>query len=213
MKVKKDLLSLYDLNKKEIEAFLTRALELKKKQKQGELYHPLRGKTLGMIFEKPSTRTRVSFEVGMFQLGGLAIYMRWTDTQLGRGESIADTARILSRYIDGIMIRTFAQATLEELARNATVPVINGLTDLCHPCQILADLFTIREKRKTLKGSRWSISATATISPIPGSMPPSGCSLTLRLPARKHMSRFRCSGTAQREAASNITLLHDPLRR
>jgi len=211
MKAKKDLLSLYDLNKKEIEAFLTRALELKKKQKKGEHYHPLKGKTLGMIFEKPSTRTRVSFEVGMFQLGGLALYMRWTDTQLGRGESVADTARTLSRYMDGIMIRTFSQATIEEFAHNATVPVINGLTDLCHPCQILADLLTIREKRKGMKGLK--VAYIGDGNNIAHSWIHAALRLQFDLAVacpKTYCPDAAVLETARREAASNIVLLHDP---
>ena len=211
MKHKKDLLNLYDLKKEELEEFLTRALELKKKQKKGELYHPLKGKTLGMIFEKPSTRTRVSFEVGMFQLGGLALYMRWTDTQLGRGESVADTARTLSRYMDGIMIRTFSQATIEEFARNATVPVINGLTDLCHPCQILADILTIREKRKSLKGLK--VAYIGDGNNIAHSWIHAALRLQFDLTVacpKTHSPAASVLEMAQREAASKITLLHDP---
>ena len=120
--------------------------------KAGQLVQPLRGKALGMIFAKASTRTRLSFEVGMFQLGGHALFLSGNDLQLRRGESIPDTARVFSRYVDGIMIRTFAQADVEELAAWASIPVINGLTDLHHPCQILADLMTIREKKGTLSG-------------------------------------------------------------
>jgi len=144
--MKRDFLSLYDLSKEELKALLERAKELKAKQKRGEGWRPLEGKTLAMIFEKPSTRTRVSFEVGMYQLGGHALFLSSQETQLGRGETIADTARVLSRYVDGIMIRTFAHRTVEELAQSATVPVINGLSDLLHPCQILSDIFTIWEK-------------------------------------------------------------------
>ncbi len=150
--MKKDLLCLYDLSKDDFNAIFDRAASLKDKQKKGVEQHSLRGKTLGMIFEKPSTRTRVSFEVGMFQLGGSAVYLRWKDTQLGRGESIHDTAKVLSRYLDGIMIRTFSQKTLEEFSEISDVPVINGLTDLFHPCQILTDIFTVREKRGTCEG-------------------------------------------------------------
>ncbi|MCX5896415.1 MAG: ornithine carbamoyltransferase [Proteobacteria bacterium] len=211
MKPKKDLLSIYELSKETIEDLFVRAIELKKKQKSGEIYHPLKGKTLGMVFEKPSTRTRVSFEVGMFQLGGLALYMRWKDTQLGRGESIADTARTLSRYLDGIMIRTFSQDTIEEFARNATVPVINGLTDLCHPCQILADLLTILEKRGTLRGLK------ATYIGDGNNIAHSWISAALRLqfdltlacPKSRSPLQFLLE-RAQREATSKITLLNDP---
>ena len=150
--MKKDLLAISDLMPKDIENILKRSAALKKMLKQGKAHQSLKGKSLGMIFEKSSTRTRVSFEVGMYQLGGQALFLSSNDLQVGRGEPIADTARTLSRYVDGIMIRTFAQKTVEELARYATVPVINGLTDQHHPCQALADLFTIQEKKRKLKG-------------------------------------------------------------
>ena len=150
--MKKDLLAITDLTPQDIEKILKRSVVLKKMQKQGKDHRTLKGMSLGMIFEKSSTRTRVSFEVGMFQLGGQALFLSPNDLQIGRGEPIADTARTLSRYLDGIMIRTFAQAKVEELARNASIPVINGLTDLHHPCQSLADLLTIQEKKKKLKG-------------------------------------------------------------
>ena len=150
--MKKDLLAISDLTPKDIEKILKRSAILKKMLKQGKTHQPLKGKSLGMIFEKSSTRTRVSFEVGMYQLGGQALFLSPNDIQMGRGETIADTARTLSRYLDGIMIRTFAQETVEELARLATIPVINGLTDLHHPCQALADVFTVQEKKGKLKG-------------------------------------------------------------
>jgi ornithine carbamoyltransferase len=152
--MKKDLLSIYDLDSQDFEVIFKRAQWLKKMLREGQPYMPLRGKTLGMIFEKSSTRTRISFEVGMYQLGGLALYLNARDTQLGRGENIADTAKIMSRYLDAIMIRTYAQATVEEFARNAAVPVINGLTDLLHPCQILSDLFTLIEKKGGYEGRK-----------------------------------------------------------
>jgi len=152
--MKKDLLSILDLKTDEIHALLNRTVELKAMQKGGTPHKSLSGKSLGMIFEKSSTRTRVSFEVGMFQLGGQAIFLSPKDTQIGRGEPIADTARVLSRYVDGIMIRTFSHDMLEEFASYAAVPVINGLTDLLHPCQILTDLFTIREHFGTLEGRK-----------------------------------------------------------
>jgi ornithine carbamoyltransferase len=148
----RDLLSLHDFTLEEVSAFLDLAAELKEKQKWSVPHPYLQGKTLGMIFQKSSTRTRVSFEVAMVQLGGYPMFLSAGDLQLGRGESIADTARVLSRYLDGIMIRTYAQADLEELARHAVIPVINGLTDLLHPCQILADLQTIREQKGRLAG-------------------------------------------------------------
>ncbi len=148
----RDLISLSDFSAGEIRSVLDTALDLKARLKRGEQHHLCAGKTLAMIFQKPSTRTRVSFETGMFQLGGYALYLNAQDIQLGRGETIADTARVLSRFVDGIMIRTFAQQDVEELARHASVPVINGLTDLEHPCQILADLLTILEHKGRLAG-------------------------------------------------------------
>lgn len=149
----KDLLSIHDLSAQEVERILDLAEELKAKQKAG-IGHPLlKGKTLGMIFQKSSTRTRISFEVGMYQLGGSALFLSGNDLQIGRGEPIKDTARVLSRYLDGVMIRTFKHEDVEEFARYADVPVINALTDKLHPCQALTDLFTIREhKGRNLKG-------------------------------------------------------------
>ncbi len=148
----RDLLTLYDYTPDEIAVILELAGELKEKQERGVPHPHLRGRTLGMIFHKSSTRTRVSFEVAMYQLGGYPLYLNAGDLQLGRGETIADTARVLSRYLDGIMIRTYAQSSVEELARYAGIPVINGLTDLLHPCQILADLMTIKEHKGRLAG-------------------------------------------------------------
>jgi len=148
----KDLLSIYDIKLEDIGIIFEKSQRLKRLLKEGRPYMPLKGKTLGMIFDKSSTRTRISFEVGMFQLGGKALYLNSRDTQIGRGEDIGDTARIMSRYLNGIMIRTYKQSVVEELARQATIPVINGLTDLLHPCQILSDLFTIIEKRGSLEG-------------------------------------------------------------
>ena len=151
--MKKDLLTISDLeHSADFTMLFERARDLKDKQKRGIVYHPLQGKTLGMIFYKSSTRTRLSFEVGMYQLGGIAIFLSNRDIQLGRGETIEDTARIMSRYLDGIMIRTFSQQEVEDLARYADIPVINGLTDLCHPCQILSDIFTVIEKKGDYKG-------------------------------------------------------------
>jgi ornithine carbamoyltransferase len=148
----KDFLQLSDFTTDEILYLLNDALELKQMQKKGQPHPFLSGKVLGMIFEKSSTRTRVSFEVGMLQLGGHAIFLSSKDIQLGRGESISDTAKVLSRYVDGIMIRTFSHDSVKELAEHATVPVINGLTDLQHPTQVLADLLTILEHKGKLEG-------------------------------------------------------------
>ncbi|HPZ43959.1 MAG TPA: ornithine carbamoyltransferase [Bacillota bacterium] len=148
----RDFLSLHDFTAEEILAMIELAEELKEKKKWNVPHPYLQGKTLGMIFQKSSTRTRVSFEVAMYQLGGHALYLNAADMQLGRGESVADTARVLSRYLDGIMIRTFAHDDVVELAEYASIPVINGLTDLLHPCQALADLLTIKEKKGQLSG-------------------------------------------------------------
>ena len=150
--MKKGLLKLLDLSKEDILAILNKADQLKYEQKHGIQQEYLKGKTLAMIFEKNSTRTRVSFETGMYQLGGHALFLSGKESQIGRGEPIEDTARVLSRYCDGIMIRTFAQSEVEELAKYADIPVINGLTDFCHPCQVLADLLTVREHKAVLEG-------------------------------------------------------------
>jgi ornithine carbamoyltransferase len=152
--MKKDLLSEYDLERADFEAIFEGAHRLKRLLREGKEHPLLKGKTLGMIFDKSSTRTRISFEVGMFQLGGVSLFLSNRDTQLGRGEIIADSARIMSRYLNGIMIRTFSQESVEEFARYATIPVINGLTDLLHPCQLLSDLFTIIEKRGGYEGMK-----------------------------------------------------------
>ncbi|MFB0508590.1 MAG: ornithine carbamoyltransferase [Thermodesulfobacteriota bacterium] len=150
--MKRDLVDIFSLSRDEIDHLMQRASILKAKLKGGVAYTPLKGKTLGMIFEKASTRTRVSFEVGMYQLGGCALFLDFKDMQLSRGETVSDTARIFSRYVDGIMARTFSHETIEELARYATIPVINGLSDLLHPCQILSDVFTIVEKMGGYRG-------------------------------------------------------------
>jgi ornithine carbamoyltransferase len=143
-----------DWSGEELLQALDLADDLKERQSRREEHHLLPGRTLGMIFQKPSTRTRVSFEVGIFQLGGMGLYLAASDLQLGRGETLKDTATVLSRYLDGLMIRTFAQDDVEELARYATIPVINGLTDSSHPCQALADVMTIRERLGRLEGVR-----------------------------------------------------------
>ena len=149
----KDMLSIHDLSVDEVQEILALAKELKAKLKAGVPHEILKGMTLGMIYEKSSTRTRVSFETGMYKLGGQALFLSNRDLQLGRGEPIRDTARVLSRYLDGIMIRTFGHDRVEELAKWADIPVINALTDLLHPCQVLTDLLTIEEyKGKNLKG-------------------------------------------------------------
>lgn len=146
------LISIHHLSIEEIEKIFELSEKLKRQVKEGVQHHLLKGKTLGMIFTKSSTRTRVSFEVGMYQLGGYPLFLSANDIQLGRGETIYDTAQVLSRFIDGIMIRTFKQSDVEDLAKYGSIPVINGLTDLMHPCQILADLFTVYEHKGALKG-------------------------------------------------------------
>ncbi len=148
----KHLLKLLDLSKEEIIDILNLADQLKYELKHGIPHPHLQGKTLGMIFQKSSTRTRVSFETGMYQLGGSALFLSSNDLQIGRGEPVQDTARVLSRYLNGIMIRTFEQAEVEALAEYGSIPIINGLTDFCHPCQVLADLMTIREFKGSFDG-------------------------------------------------------------
>lgn len=146
--MKKDFLCLSDWTLEDLEKIFALTKELKSKQKAGLQHQLLNGKTLGMLFEKSSTRTRVSFEAGMFQLGGHALFLASGNTQMGRGEPIRDTARCMSRYVDGVMIRTYSQQVIEEFARYSSVPVINGLTDLYHPCQVMADLFTVIEYKE-----------------------------------------------------------------
>lgn len=150
----RDFISVHDWSQEELEQVLQTADLFKLQSKVGRMDQPLKGKTLAMIFTKSSTRTRLSFEVGILQLGGHALFLSAADLQLGRGETVADTARVFSRYVDGIMIRTFAHADVLELARWADIPVINGLTDLLHPCQAMADLMTIKEKKGGLQGLR-----------------------------------------------------------
>ena len=148
----KHLLKLRDLSREELLGLLNLADQLKFENRNGVAHPRLAGKTLGMIFSKSSTRTRVSFEVGMYQLGGQGLFLSERDLQIGRGEPIRDTARVLSRYLDGIMIRTYRQSDVEDLAKYGSIPVINGLTDYCHPCQVLADLMTVREVKGTFDG-------------------------------------------------------------
>lgn len=152
----KDLISLHDLTAEEVSNLLKLGLKLKKELKEGTPHLILKGKTLGMIFTKSSTRTRVSFEVGMTQLGGYPLFLSSNDIQLGRGETIHDTAKVLERYLDGIMIRTFAHSDVVELANEANIPVINALTDLLHPCQVLADLMTVYEHKGRLEGLKFA---------------------------------------------------------
>jgi ornithine carbamoyltransferase len=150
--MKKDLLSLYNLGSEDFNKILALSKTLKRMQNEGKPRRSLTGKTLGLLFDKSSTRTRLSFEAGIFQLGGISTFLSSRDIQIGRGETIADTARVMSRYLDGIVIRTFEQKLVEEFAQWAEIPVINGLTDLLHPCQILSDLLTIEESKGTYEG-------------------------------------------------------------
>jgi len=210
--MKKDLLSIYELETADFERIWKKAARLKKLLKEGKEHASLKGKTLGMIFDKSSTRTRISFEVGMYQLGGIALFLNSRDTQMGRGETIADSARMMSRYLNGIMIRTFAQGSVEEFARYATIPVINGLTDLFHPCQILSDLFTIKEK----KGSygRLKVAYIGDGNNIANSWIEAAARLPIQLalacpkgyePDREIMTK--CA----KQASEGITLYNDPL--
>ncbi|PLX96124.1 MAG: ornithine carbamoyltransferase [Desulfuromonas sp.] len=151
----KDFLCLSDWTLEDLEAIFALTEKLKKEQKDGTPHHLLEGQTLGMIFEKSSTRTRISFEVGMFQLGGHALFLHSGTTQMGRGEPIKDSARVMARYCDGIMIRTYSQAAVEEFAEQCYVPVINGLTDMYHPCQVMADLFTVIEHKQDYRNLKY----------------------------------------------------------
>ena len=152
----KHFLALHDFTKDELDGLFRLTKELKEKQKRGSEHHLLKGKTLAMIFEKSSTRTRVSFEVGMYQLGGHPLFISTKDSQMGRGEPLMDTARVMARYCDGVMIRTYGQEIVEEFARYSSVSVINGLTDLFHPCQIMADLFTVIEHKGSYEGLKFA---------------------------------------------------------
>ena len=210
--MKKDLLNIYELETADFERIWKKAARLKKLLKEGKEHASLKGKTLGMIFDKSSTRTRISFEVGMYQLGGIALFLNSRDTQIGRGETIADSARMMSRYLNGIMIRTFAQASVEEFARYATIPVINGLTDLFHPCQILSDLFTIKEKKGSYE--RLKIAYIGDGNNIANSWIEAAARLPIQLalacpkgyePDREIMTE--CA----KQASEGITLYNDPL--
>jgi len=210
--MKKDLLNIYDLETADFDKIWKKAAKLKKSLKEGKSHASLKGKTLGMIFDKSSTRTRISFEVGMYQLGGIALFLNSRDTQIGRGESISDSAQMMSRYLDGIMIRTFSQKSVEDFAGNASIPVINGLTDLLHPCQILSDLFTIKEK----KGSydKLKIAYIGDGNNIANSWIEAAARLPIELslacpkgydPDAKIMAR------GKKEAKEGITLYRDPM--
>jgi ornithine carbamoyltransferase len=213
--MKKDFLTLEGLSEDELWRIFDHAKLIKEKHNKGERYTPLSGRTLAMIFEKNSTRTRVSFEAGMHQLGGHAIFLSPSDTQISRGEEIRDTARTLSRYVDAIMIRTYRQETVEELAHWASVPVINGLTDLRHPCQVLADLFTVQETLgalKCLKIAYIGDGNNMANSLIEGAMK-AGMNISLACPEgyepdKKIMERYK--GLLSRQKAERIELVRDP---
>ena len=212
----KDLLSIHDLSVDEVAEILDFAAELKALQKAGVEHKLLAGKTLGMIFEKSSTRTRVSFEVGIFQLGGTGLFLSSKDLQLGRGEPIKDTARVLSRYLDGIMIRTFEQSKVEELAKFADIPVINGLTDLLHPCQVLTDLLTIREHKgknfRALKAAYVGDGNNMTNSLLYGAAKV-GMTLAVATPAdyKPNQKVFENALSDAEETGANLSWCEDPV--
>lgn len=212
----KDLLALYSLNKEQIIEILDYAAGLKVKQKRGVPHPVLAGKTLAMIFTKSSTRTRVSFEVAMYQLGGYPLFLSGQDMQLGRGETIADTAKVLSRYVDGIMIRTFAHSDVEELAKYADVPVINGLTDLNHPCQILADFQTIIEKKEKLEGLKLTYvgDGNNVCHSLLNGCAKVGMNISVACPKGYEPSEhiIRLAEEAARESGAVIEITDDPVR-
>lgn len=209
------MLSIMDFSAREIIEILDFADELKKSHREGKRSSLLKGKTLGMIFQKPSTRTRVSFEVAMYQLGGHALHLSAANLQLGRGETVDDTGRTLSRYLDGIMIRTFAQQDVEKLADCASVPVINGLTDLLHPCQILADLQTIREYKGSFEGLKvaWVGDGNNVCHSLLHGCARTGMHISVASPEGYMPLEeiVRDARIAARETGSNITVTVDPL--
>jgi ornithine carbamoyltransferase len=201
------------LTRKDFDRIFRHAANLKSMLKDGIIYQPLAGRTLGMIFDKSSTRTRLSFEAGMYQLGGLAIYLNSRDTQLGRGESIADTARIASRYLDAVMIRTFSQESVEEFARHATIPIINGLTDLMHPCQIVSDLFTLVEKKGGYEGLR--IAYVGDGNNVANSWIDAAAKLPFRLALacpKGYDPDARILERGKKKAPKGVTLYRDPVQ-
>lgn len=211
----KDLLSIHDLTTEEVYEILNLSQELKDKQKKGIEHHILKGKTLGMIFQKSSTRTRISFEVGMWQLGGSALFLSANDLQIGRGEPVRDTARVMARYLDGIMIRTFSHAEVEELAHFANIPIINGLTDLLHPCQALADIFTVVEHKGDLKGLKMAYIGDGNnmVNALMHACAKVGMHISVATPAGYEPDK-RMVAEAREDAlptGSRIELTHDPL--
>lgn len=211
----KHLISLNDLSFEEIKEILKLSEKLKKQLKEGVQHHLLKGKTLGMIFTKSSTRTRVSFEAGIYQLGGYPLFLSANDIQLGRGETIYDTAQVLSRYIDGIMIRTYKHSDVEDLAKYGNIPVINGLTDLMHPCQVLADLFTVYERKGKLEGLKLAYIGDG--NNVANSLL-HGCSKVGMDIAVATPEGYECdkgiiaeAKEAARQSGSKITLTYDPV--
>lgn len=209
--MKRDLLSILDLSPPEIHRLIDRGREMKTRWQTGELEKPLSGKILGLIFVKPSTRTRVSFETAMYRLGGQCIFMAASDMQISRQEPMADTARVLSRYINAIVIRTFAQKDVEDLARFASIPVINGLTDRYHPCQVLSDLLTIKEKLGSLEGIKvaWIGDGNNVAHSWINAAIRLGFSLVLACPQGYEPDEDILS-FARNEAKGNISLVRDP---
>ncbi|HHX37162.1 MAG TPA: ornithine carbamoyltransferase, partial [Clostridiaceae bacterium] len=210
----KDFISLSDYTPNEIVELMDLADQLKKERKEGNCRPLLQGKTLAMIFAKSSTRTRISFEVGIYELGGIGFYLNSNDIQLGRGETVADTARVMSRYIDGIMIRTYSHNSVIELAKHSTVPIINGLTDLEHPCQVLCDLMTVREQKGKLAGLKMAYIGDGnnmSNSLLHGAAL-TGMDIAVATP-QGYESDPICVSQAQKIAAatgSKIEILHDP---
>ena len=211
MKMSKHFLAIADLTKAEIDDIFDKTRLLKQRHKRGIPHNPLTGKTLGLIFEKASTRTRVSFEVAMYQLGGNTIFISHRDSQMGRGEPIKDTARVLSRYVDGIVIRTFGHDIVEEFAKYSHVPVINGLTDLHHPCQVLTDVFTIIEKKGSCKGLKvaWIGDGNNMANSWIEAAARLGFDLVLACPD-EYWPDKNILERAKKEAKSNIEIVKDP---
>jgi len=208
--MKKDFLSILDLDSDELEGIIADAMRLKRLKSEGVAHEYLRGKSLGMIFEKPSTRTRVSFEVGMSDLGGHALFLNPQDIQLGRGEEIRDTARVLSRYLDVVMVRAYSHATIEEFARYSTIPIINGLSDRLHPCQVLADIMTLRERFGDLRDLKlaWIGDGNNVCNSWILSTPLTGMEVVVASPPRYRPA----AGVVERARAAGgrVTIVTDP---
>lgn len=209
--MKKDFLSILDLDSDELEGIIADAMRLKRLKSEGVAHEYLRGKSLGMIFEKPSTRTRVSFEVGMSDLGGHALFLNPQDIQLGRGEEIRDTARVLSRYLDAVMVRAYSHATIEEFARYSTIPIINGLSDRLHPCQVLADIMTLRERFGDLRDLKlaWIGDGNNVCNSWILSTPLTGMEVVVASPPRYRPA----AGVVERARAAGgrVTIVTDPV--